>query len=62
MIHTLFLVDNRIRSIDDDAFRGLDGLLYLKISRNFLTAVEAPTSIDSSKLFYLQQLTWLKQS
>ena len=38
MIHMLEIVDNNIDFIHEDAFEGLDGLLYLKISSPSLTA------------------------
>ena len=46
----LDLVDNKIISIDEDAFNRLDGLLLLRISKNFLTAADATKSINSNNL------------
>lgn len=40
----LELDDNDLRSIDNEAFAGLEGLLYLKISKSLLTAVEDPST------------------
>jgi Leucine-rich repeat (LRR) protein len=42
MIHMLDLTENKIRSIDSEAFAGLEGLLYLNISRSHLTAIDDP--------------------
>ena len=36
--------DNDLRTIDGEAFAGLEGLLYLKISKSSLTAVEDPSN------------------
>jgi hypothetical protein len=50
MIHMLEIVDNSIDFIHEDAFQGLDGLLFLKISSPTLTA--DPNSSDNSmKMF-----------
>lgn len=48
MIHMLEIVDNNIDFIHEDAFEGLDGLLFLKISSPTLAA--DPTSSDSHKI------------
>jgi hypothetical protein len=40
----LELEDNDLQTIDSEAFAGLEGLLYLKISKSFLTAVDDPSS------------------
>jgi hypothetical protein len=44
MIHLIDLVDNPLRYIDSEAFSGLEGLLYLRISRNFLAAFDTPST------------------